>query len=111
MLISGVVFLLVLLPLLFIEGQSVARVPRELPRDTSGHVVLCHYDEVTHALISRLTQYHYPYALLVPDLSAALRLYDLGFRVVRIGRASNAQDRKSIRQTFALARTSGGNAA
>ena len=81
-LISGVVFLLVLLPLLFIEGQSVARVPRELPRDTSGHVVLCHYDEVTHALISRLTQYHYPYALLVPDLSAALRLYDLGFRVV-----------------------------
>jgi Trk K+ transport system NAD-binding subunit len=81
-LISGVVFLLVLLPLLFMEGQSSARVPRELPRDTSGHVVLCHYDEVTNALISRLTQYHYPYVLLVPDLSEALRLYDLGFRVV-----------------------------
>jgi Trk K+ transport system NAD-binding subunit len=81
-LISGVVFLLVLLPLLFMERQSVARVPRELPRDTSGHVVLCHYDEVTHALISRLTQYHYPYALLVPDLLEALRLHDLGFRVV-----------------------------
>jgi Trk K+ transport system NAD-binding subunit len=81
-LVSGVVFLLVLLPLLFMEGQSAARVPRELPRDANGHVVLCHYDEVTHALISRLTQYRFPYVLLVPDLSEALRLYDLGFRVV-----------------------------
>jgi Trk K+ transport system NAD-binding subunit len=79
---SGVVFLLVLLPLLFMEGQSAARVPRELPRDSSGHVVLVHYDEVTHALIARLTQYRYPYVLLVPDLSEALRLHDMGFRVV-----------------------------
>jgi Trk K+ transport system NAD-binding subunit len=81
-LISGVMFLLVLLPLLFIEGQSAARVPRELPRDIGGHVVLCRYDEITNALISRLTQYRTPYVLLVPDLSEALRLYDLGFKVV-----------------------------
>jgi Trk K+ transport system NAD-binding subunit len=81
-LISGVMFLLVLLPLLFIEGQSTARVPRELPHDASGHVVLCHYDEVTHALIGRLTQYRFPYVLLVPELSEALRLHDLGLRVV-----------------------------
>ncbi|MEE9149305.1 MAG: NAD-binding protein, partial [Candidatus Tectomicrobia bacterium] len=79
---SGVVFLLIFLPLLFMEGQSAARVPRELPKDTSGHVILLRYDEVTQALISRLNQYHYSYALLVPDLSEALRLHDLGLHVV-----------------------------
>ncbi len=79
---SGVVFLLIFLPLLFMEGQSAARVPRELPKDTSGHVILLRYDEVTHALISRLNQYHYSYALLVSDLSEALRLHDLGLHVV-----------------------------
>jgi Trk K+ transport system NAD-binding subunit len=81
-LVSGVVFLLVLLPLLFMEAQSVARVPRELSKDTYNHVVLCHYDAVTSALISRLRQYHYSYVLLVPDLSEALRLHDLGLSVV-----------------------------
>ncbi len=79
---SGVVFLLIFLPLLFMEGQSAARVPRELPKDTSGHVILLRYDEVTQALISRLNQYHYAYVLLAPDLSEALRLHDLGLRVV-----------------------------
>ncbi len=78
---SGVVFLLVLLPLLFMEGQSASRVPRELSKDTNGHVVLCHYDAVTMALITRLNQYRQPYMLLVPDLSEALYLHDLGLSV------------------------------
>ncbi|MGQ4808892.1 Glutathione-regulated potassium-efflux system protein KefC [Candidatus Entotheonellaceae bacterium PAL068K] len=81
-LVSGVVSLLVLLPLLFMEGQSATRVLRELPKETSGHVVLSHYDAVTSALISRLTQYHYPYVLLIPELSEALRLHDVGLKVV-----------------------------
>ena len=89
-LLSGMVFLLVLLPFTFIEffyepwmeAQSASRAPRELPPATSGHVVLTHYDEVTSALIHKLVQYHYPYVLLVPDLQEALRLYDLGLRVV-----------------------------
>jgi Trk K+ transport system NAD-binding subunit len=81
-LISGVVFLLVLLPMLFMESQSSARVRRELPKDTSGHVVLTQYEAVTHTLISRLTTYRYPYVLLVPELSEALRLHDMGLDVV-----------------------------
>jgi Trk K+ transport system NAD-binding subunit len=81
-LVSGVMFLLVLLPLLFIESQSAARVSRELPRDTGGHVILCHYDEVTSALITRMRQYRQPYVLLVPDLTEALSLYDQGLNVV-----------------------------
>jgi len=81
-LLAGVLFLLVLLPLLFMHGQSAARVLHELPKDTSGHVILAHYDAVTSAVISRLQQYRLPYVLLVPELAEALHLHDLGFRVM-----------------------------
>lgn len=89
-LLSGMVFLLVLLPFTFIEffyepwmnAQATARTPRQLPPDTRGHVLLTHYDSVTSALIPRLEQYKYPYALVVPDLEDALHLHDLGLNVV-----------------------------
>jgi voltage-gated potassium channel len=89
-LISGVMFLLILLPFTFIEffyapwmaAQNAARAPRELPPDTSGHVILTRFDTVTQALIGRLNQYHYPYVLLVPELDEALRLYDAGYKVL-----------------------------
>lgn len=95
-LLSGIVFLLVLLPLLFMEGQSVARVPRELPKDTRGHVVLSHYDAVTSALISRLTQYRYPYVILVSELTEALRLHDMGLKVV-LGEVDSPETYRQIR--------------
>ncbi len=85
-LLSGTLFLLVLLPFTFIEffyepwmeAQADARAPRQLPAKTRGHVLLTHHDAVTSALIHRLEQYHYPYALVVPELEEALRLHDLG---------------------------------
>ncbi|MFQ5828393.1 MAG: potassium channel family protein [Candidatus Methylomirabilia bacterium] len=103
-LLSGMVFLLILLPFTFIqffyapwmEAQSVSRAPQELPRDTAGHVVLTHYDEVTAALINKLTQYHYPYVLLVPDLPEALRLHDRGLKVV-LGDLSNPETYRRVR--------------
>ena len=89
-LLSGMLFLLVLLPFTFIEffyapwmkAQSAARAPRELPADTAGHLILTHYDAVTRALIARLDQYRYPYALVIPDLEQALQLHDEGLRVI-----------------------------
>jgi len=89
-LLSGMVSLLMLLPFTFIEffyapwmrAQSEARARRELPESTSGHVILTNYDPVSIALIQRLKRYGYSYALLVGDLPEALRLYDLGFKVV-----------------------------
>ena len=89
-LLSGMIFLLVLLPFTFIEffyepwvnAQAVTRAPRELPPDRRGHVLLTNYDAVTIALIHRLRQYQYEYALVVPDVEEALRLYDLGVDVV-----------------------------
>lgn len=78
---SGLLFLLVFLPLLFMQGQTVARVPVELPRDTEGHVIVCLHDAVTAALITRLVQHRQPYLLLIPDVDQALHLYDLGLKV------------------------------
>ncbi len=89
-LLSGTTFLLVLLPFTFIEffyqpwmnAQAAARAPRGLPAYMKGHVLLTNYDAVTSALIRRLEQYHYPYALLVSEVDDALRLHDLGLNVV-----------------------------
>ncbi len=89
-LLSGTMFMLILLPFMFIqffyapwvEAQAAARAPRELPTDTSGHVLLTNYDPVTASLINKLTQFGYPYALLVQELEEALRLHDLGLNVV-----------------------------
>ena len=89
-LLSGTLFMLVLLPFTFIqffyapwmEAQEAARAPRQLPAETSGHVVLTHYGPVDVALIKKLSQYQYPYVVLVPEISQALQLHDLGLNVV-----------------------------
>ncbi len=89
-LMSGMIFLLVLLPFTFIEffyepwitAQATARAPRQLPEDTHGHVLLTHNDAVSNALIRRLAQYKYGYALIVAEVEDALRLHDFGLNVV-----------------------------
>lgn len=89
-LISGVMFLLVVLPFAFIqfflapwlEAQSRARAPRQLRADTRGHVLITNYDAVTESLITRLKHFNYSYAVLVNDLKKALELHDLGVQVM-----------------------------
>ncbi len=89
-LISGVVCLLILLPFTFIEffyapwleAQSNARAPRELPPDTRNHVIITHFNPITRAFIKRLNHYQYSYVLLNDNLNRALELYDEGYRVV-----------------------------
>lgn len=89
-LISGVIFLLIMLPFTFIEffyapwmeAQARSRAPRSLDKSVQGHVIITHYDAVTKALIEKFRQYNYEYVLLVKDLARALELHDEGFRVV-----------------------------
>ena len=103
-LLSGTAFMLILLPFTFIqffympwmEAQSASRTPRRLPEETHGHVVLTYYDPVTSALIHKLTQYRYPYVLVVADPLEASRLYDLGLRVV-VGDLDNPETYRKIR--------------
>jgi len=89
-LVSGVVFLLVLMPFTFIEffyapwmkTQAAARAPTKLPPTMRNHVVMIHLDAVSQALISRLRQYRIPYVLIISELSEALQLHDQGYEVM-----------------------------
>ncbi len=89
-LLSGSVFMLVLMPFMFIqffyvpwmEAQAAARAPKELRPSTSRHVILTGLGIVERALIRMLNRAHIPYVLLVADLTEALRLHDEGFSVM-----------------------------
>ncbi len=89
-LLSGIVFLLVLLPFTFIEffyepwmaAQAAARVPRRVDRDMTDHVILIRYGPIATALIEKLTQYHYPYVVVLPEQEEVLRLHDQGLSVI-----------------------------
>lgn len=89
-LLTGVIFLLILLPFSFIQflylpwvqAQQAARTPRELPDEIEDHVVLTHDDPVSRALMRRLTQRDIPHALVVTDPETAGILHDEGLRVM-----------------------------
>lgn len=108
-LLSGIVMLLVVFPFTFIEffyapwmrAQAEARTPSQLPPDTSGHVILTARDAVASALIDRLVKYQYPYVQLVPDLDEALRLYEMGYRVL-VGDLDNPETYRRARAEKAL---------
>ena len=80
--VTGTVLMLIILPFSFIqffyapwlEARDEARAPRQLPPSTTGHVLLTNYSSVDQALIQRLRQFRMPFALVVPDLKAALDL-------------------------------------
>src|SRR5690606_40758289 len=85
-LISGALFILVLLPFSFIqfvftpwmEQREAARAPRRLPPGTSGHIVLTNLSEIEESLIRRAKRAKVPYVVIVPALQRALALPDRG---------------------------------
>ena len=89
-LMSGIIFLLVLLPFSFIqffyapwlEAKNRAQAPRELPASMRNHVLITSIDPVGMSLIEKFKNYQTPYALLVDDLQTALDHHDAGVRVV-----------------------------
>lgn len=88
-LLSGVIFLLVLLPFTFIqffyapwiEAQSKSRAPRELAATTSNHIIITSFDPVTEALVKMLANYNKNYVIVIEELQKALDLYDAGYKV------------------------------
>lgn len=89
-LLSGVVFLLVMLPFLFIrlfyapwlEARVRTRAPREVPEGTSGHVILTEIDPLAAGLVERLRNQHIPYFVIEPNPSTAARLTGEGVSVI-----------------------------
>ena len=84
-LMSGIVFLLTMLPFIFIqffylpwaEAQAKYSAPRRLPEGTKNHVILTSYDPVTINLAEKFRQYHHKYVIIVDDVHQALNLQDL----------------------------------
>ena len=103
-LMSGILFLLVMLPFTFIqffyapwlEAQSRAKTPRELPESTTGHVILTSFDPITINLVEKLIKYDYEYAIVATDLQRALELHDLNFKVV-VGELGDPETYKRLR--------------
>ena len=89
-LLSGVVFLLVMLPFLFIrqfyapwlESRMRLRAPREVPEGTAGHVIIIEYDPVAVGLVERLRTADIPYFVVEPDPARAARFVADGIWVV-----------------------------
>lgn len=89
-LLSGILLFMLLLPFTFIrfvyspwlEAQSKALTPRELPKDSEGHVIIVGEDSTAFSIAERCRQYDMPHVLLIGDHQLALQLYEQGVKVV-----------------------------
>ena len=89
-LISGVVFLLVMLPFLFVrlfyapwlEARVQLRAPREVAPETTRHVIIIEHDPVAVALIERLRAAAIPYFVVEPNAAKAAQMMRDGISVV-----------------------------
>ena len=88
--ITGVVFLLIILPFglisLFlapwIEHRLRYHPTLELPPETAGHILIFGVDPVTRELIRKLQFRQIPFVVVTPDYEQALRLEEENLRVV-----------------------------
>ena len=89
-LVSGIIYMLVLLPFMFIrfvyepwvQAQAANRIPREVDKDFSGHVILTFYGPVASTLINKLAQFNYPYVVVLPDAEEVVALRERGVRAI-----------------------------
>lgn len=89
-LLSGTLFLLILLPFTFIQfvwipwvsQRDAERVSRRLDADVAGHLVLTGAGAIEDVLIERARRAGVPHVLLVAEIEEALRLHDRGYRVM-----------------------------
>jgi len=89
-LLSGIVFMLVLLPFIFIElfyepwmeSRAADRIPRSVPEDMNDHVILTLYGPVSSVLIEKLEHYNYPYVVVLPEVEQVTQLVDAGINSI-----------------------------
>ena len=89
-LLSGMIFLLILLPFAFIElfyepwmkSREANLVPRSVAANLQGHIILTFYDPVASALIEKLTHYKYPYVVILPELEEVADLGEKGINAI-----------------------------
>jgi Trk K+ transport system NAD-binding subunit len=103
-LLSGIVFLLIMLPFTFIrffyapwlESQAQSGTPRKLPEGTANHVIITNYEPIAMSLIRKLEQYGINYAVAVQDTQAASELQDMNIKLV-IGELDKPETYQDLR--------------
>ncbi len=103
-LLSGIFFLLIMLPFTFIrffyaswlESQTQSRTPRQLPEDTKNHVIMTEYEPIAMSLIKKLNQYGLNYTIVVQDAQAAAELLDMNVKVA-IGELDKPETYRKLR--------------
>ncbi len=103
-LLSGIVFLLIMLPFTFIrffyapwlESQAQTRAPRELPEKTKDHIIITNYEPIAMSLIRKLEQYELNYVVVVQDTQTAAELLDINVNVV-IGELDKTETYQKLR--------------
>ena len=89
-LLSGVLLFMLVMPFTFIryvyspwlDAQSNALTPRELPKSTRDHVIIVGTGSTALSIAQRCRHYDIPYVLLVSDSAQAIELYDNRYSVV-----------------------------
>ncbi|MBO4316713.1 MAG: NAD-binding protein, partial [Mailhella sp.] len=89
-LITGIIFLLVMLPYAFIEyvyspwmeQQKKNRIPREVPPDISDHIIVVGVTPISTNLVRRLEQFGFYCVMLTQDIQTTLDLEEQGFHAV-----------------------------
>jgi Trk K+ transport system NAD-binding subunit len=102
--ISGVLFLLIILPFgmisLFltpwIDQRLRRRLTYELAEETTGHIVIFGLDMTTRAVVSKLQAQAAPYVVVTVDQNEAFELEAEGFRVI-CGRPTDAKVQTAVR--------------
>lgn len=83
-LLSGIFMLLIVLPFAFIrhfyvpllESKKKNKIPRQVPKGTQDHILICSDDIIAKDLTKRLQQENTPYYLVENKLEKALKDYD-----------------------------------
>ena len=89
-LVTGVVFMLIMLPFTFIqffwlpwlETQERLRTPRHLPKGITNHVIITNLDPITIKLVEKLKRRNYDYVIVAADPKQGVELYDAGYNVM-----------------------------
>jgi Trk K+ transport system NAD-binding subunit len=103
-LLSGTVFMLIILPFTFIQffyapwlkTQAQSRAPRRLPEDTREHVILTSFDPFTMHLVERLVKHRYEYAIVIGDLTRVLEIRDQKYRAM-VGEPGDPETYRRLR--------------
>jgi voltage-gated potassium channel len=89
-LLSGMIFMLILLPFTFIElfyepwmaSRASDRIPKAASKSMHDHVILTFYDPVASALIEKLEQFHYPYIVVLSEANLVSHICEEGINAM-----------------------------